>query len=322
MRTTLPLLFVISCGIRSQAQSSGVVGVAVNQTVRLNVLNTAAPLDSPVAVVACPVTLQIFDDQNTKLAEMNVDNVASLTSTHLDFARPVTASSTTPLRVQLRGVANVPIDPASRILDPLPLASICTFSYSLEVFDSDTGKTRVVQTFTPFVFLGQFSQIDAVTQPLPIPAVLPQTQGSGMIGVAPNQTARLNVSNTNTPPTDPTVTVPACKVTLQFFDDQNSKLGETTVDNIAPSTAAHFDWVRPVSSPTPQRVQVRGTAIVALSFTGLPMPAAIGVPITPCNLNSTLEVFDNDTGKTQAVLPFASPYFAALVVDPLISSTP
>ena len=319
------VLFVISCGIlaSAQSQSSGMIGVAVNQTARLNVQNTAAPLDNPVAIIACPVTLQIFDDQNTKLAEMNVDNVAPLTSAHLDFGRPTTASSTTPLRVQVRGVAAVPFSPGGGTVIPVArVAPICTFSYALEVFDTDTGKTRVVQTFTSFVPLAAFLEADAVAQPLqPTPANLPQTQGSGMIGVAINQTARLNVLNTATPPTDPTVTVPACKVTLQIFDDQNTKLAEMAADNVAPSSATHLDFVRP-STATPLRIQVRGIATVSLTLTGIPMPTVIPIPLAPCSLASTLEVFDNDTGKTQVVLPVASSAFAALILDPLISSTP
>ena len=76
----------------------------------------------------------------------------------------------------------------------------------------------------------------AQTVPLPIPASLNQTQGSGMIGVAINQTARLNVLNSAAPPpADSPIATPACKVTLQVFDDQNTKLGESRSTILRPA---------------------------------------------------------------------------------------
>jgi hypothetical protein len=132
----------------NQTQSFGMVGVAVNQTVRLNAVNTAPAPPGPVALAACNLTLQLFDEQANKVAELAVDNLEPGKAIHLDLPKPPAADDVTaPLRIQVRGVVIVggPIMPQP--LDAtVPVLSVCGVSPTLEVFDNDTGKTRVILT--------------------------------------------------------------------------------------------------------------------------------------------------------------------------------
>jgi hypothetical protein len=146
--------------------------------------------------------------------------------------------------------------------------------------------------------------LQAQTAPA-IPVALNQTQTFGMLGVASNQTARLNVLNSTAPPMVAGSAVQSCTLTLQFFDEQNNKLAELAVPGLDPGKASHLDYSIPTATattaPTPQRMQVRGVVVVS----GVPMPQPT-MPtiqaISPCSVLPTLEVFDNDTGKTQVVL--------------------
>jgi hypothetical protein len=149
-----------------------------------------------------------------------------------------------------------------------------------------------------------------MAQSLPIPFSLNQTQTFGMVGVALNQTARLNVVNAAAPPTGPVALV-VCSMTLQLFDDQANKVAELAVDNLAPGKALHLDLARPAAAPNvtaPLRIQVRGVVIVGGRVTPQPVDTpALPVPVpSVCAVVPTLEVFDNDTGKTQVVLTNAS----------------
>jgi len=151
-----------------------------------------------------------------------------------------------------------------------------------------------------------------MAQSLPTVLTLTQTQTFGMAGVAVNQTARLNVVNIATPPATANPVAPApCKVTLDIFDDQNARLEELAIDDLAPGKAMHLDYPRPVStSPsTPLRVQVRGVVTTSPTFppTAMQGPAIpLPLPSFACTVVSTLEVFDSDTGKSQIILANAA----------------
>ncbi len=122
--------------------------------------------------------------------------------------------------------------------------------------DCRVGLYFYMRIVTPaFCFL--FSGISAPAQislPLPIPSSFNQTQTFGMIGVALNQTARLNALNSSSAATIASLTAPpACKVTLQIFDDQNLKLAELDIADLAPGTAQHLDFARARYRPRPLR---------------------------------------------------------------------
>ena len=149
-----------------------------------------------------------------------------------------------------------------------------------------------------------------------IPFSVNQTQTFGTIGVAINQTARLNIVNAAPVPTGPTI-LPVCNMTLQLFDEQANKLAELAVDNLEPGKALHLDLARPAAAPnvtTPLRIQVRGVVIVGGPIAPQPVGGpAIAVFSSLCAVVSTLEVFDNDTGKTQAILTNSNATFGSIV---------
>lgn len=104
-----------------------------------------------------------------------------------------------------------------------------------------------------------------------------------MVGIVAGQTARLNV--VSAVPPDPTV---VCEVELMFFDMDGMVLAETSV-RLSPGMAAFHD-LNGDEFAREGRLQVR---------------AEVMIPDTRnCNINitSTLEVFDNATGKTEFVL--------------------
>lgn len=125
---------------------------------------------------------------------------------------------------------------------------------------------------------------------------------SSMIGVAPAQTARLNVLSLN-----PVVGTPAmCSVELQFVDAGNNVLKTETVANIPPGQAVALDLRREdIATATPARLEIRG---VVRNPAILPPAAASGpnIPVTPaCRIAANVEVFDDNTGTTLAVVGVA-----------------
>lgn len=77
----------------------------------------------------------------------------------VDCARPVSTSTATPLRVQVRGVVTVPLLPLEGTVIPSTLVflfRIRTVVPALEVFDNDTGWTLVILS-NPVVIPGFFS---------------------------------------------------------------------------------------------------------------------------------------------------------------------
>src|ERR1039457_6372379 len=57
------------------AMTTGIVGVTSTQTARLNVLNLQ-PVIPGVAAVACPATLEFYDDTGAQLKQLAVTNIA------------------------------------------------------------------------------------------------------------------------------------------------------------------------------------------------------------------------------------------------------
>jgi hypothetical protein len=137
-----------------------------------------------------------------------------------------------------------------------------------------------------------------IPTPLPTPITLQQSFTTGMIGFTTSQTARLNVLNLNPVPSSTSTTQSAnCGVQLQFFDNKNTLISESTVSSVAPGAAASFDLPRSaVTSETTPRAEIRGVVVVNPSVTPAASPAAIGF----CTVFTTLEIFDA-TGSTVAL---------------------
>jgi hypothetical protein len=107
--------------------------------------------------------------------------------------------------------------------------------------------------------------------------------GSGMVGVVPGQTFRLNVVNIiGVTPPDP------CAVRLRILDTTGGTLVDSGSLTLQPGTASFVDF-----TPTPAtnlgRIQVR--VLVELV-------AETGEKPTPCVVLPSFEVFDNATLKT------------------------
>jgi hypothetical protein len=124
-----------------------------------------------------------------------------------------------------------------------------------------------------------------------------QTTTFGMVGLARNQVARLNVLNPGNAYGNRTV---ACSADMGFLDDQGRELKSRT---------APVDWDKAVSLEFDRselasgalRVQIRAVVKTAINR---PDPS-VAPPVMPgsvCSLMPTLEIFDKDTGKTQLIL--------------------
>ena len=118
----------------------------------------------------------------------------------------------------------------------------------------------------------------------------------GMIGIGTGQTVRLNVVNLvrTPPPVAISIAQVPCKVELDLYDGQGKLVKQKTVANLSFGQADFLDLARSELSTTAAHVDVS---------------AAVKVGSTQsffCNISTTLEVFDNVTGVTTAILASAS----------------
>ncbi len=136
--------------------TTGIVGWApASQTAQLNVLNTGGIFaaittsTSTTTAAACPVELAFYDAQDNLLKSLQVSNVAAGTAASLTLKLADLTTSSTALRLDIRGVVKSnpivtgPI-PAGN-MPMIPVFSTCTIVPTLELFDTSTG---VTQTFT------------------------------------------------------------------------------------------------------------------------------------------------------------------------------
>lgn len=127
----------------------------------------------------------------------------------------------------------------------------------------------------------------------PIVSIQPNpTLSFGMIGIGTGQTARLNIVNLVriAPPVAVSIAQTPCKVELDFYDGQGKLIQQKTVANLGFGQADFLDLVRSALNTTAAHVDVS---------------AAVKVGSTQsffCNISTTLEVFDNVTGATTAIL--------------------
>jgi hypothetical protein len=102
---------------------------------------------------------------------------------------------------------------------------------------------------------------------------------SPLLGLARGQTARLNVVSYEGPDSTPV------RVELAFFDDQGNPLARSE-ETLAPGRAAALELPYERLGRADLRVEVRAVVRV------------VGSP----NIIPSLEVFDNETGKTDVLL--------------------
>ena len=130
----------------------------------------------------------------------------------------------------------------------------------------------------------------------------------GMIGLGTGQTARLNVVNLVriAPPVAISIAQIPCKVDLDLYDGQGKLIKQKTVANLGLGQADFLDLARSELSTTAAHVDISGVVKVGSTQSFF------------CNVSTTLEVFDNVTGVTTAILANAntSPGFIFPVLSP------
>jgi hypothetical protein len=114
------------------------------------------------------------------------------------------------------------------------------------------------------------------------PVAGPPDFSFGMVGLAPGQTARLNVVNVGPSPS----AIP-CRLVLAFLDENGKTLGQTFVQ-VESGKSAFLD----LTSSERSRIQVRG-----IGFNPFLSPISLS-----CALIPTLEVLSPDTGATSVIL--------------------
>lgn len=130
--------------------TTGIVGVTSAESARLNVLNLQ-PVIPGVTAVACPVTLEFYDDTGALLKQLAVTNISPATAAALVF-KPTVPSTAVNARAQIRAVVFTPtnsgVNPGSGSLPmPVPAMGIsCNAMASLEITDDSTGATVVFTT--------------------------------------------------------------------------------------------------------------------------------------------------------------------------------
>src|SRR5450631_3238064 len=86
--------------------TTGIVGVTGTQTARLNVLNLQ-PVIPGVAAVACPATLEFYDDTGAQLKQLAFSNISPANAASLAF-KPAIPSTSVGARAQIRAVVFTP----------------------------------------------------------------------------------------------------------------------------------------------------------------------------------------------------------------------
>jgi hypothetical protein len=133
----------------------------------------------------------------------------------------------------------------------------------------------------------------AVAQP---PGLPEHFQIVGMIGIAPGQTARLNLLHADLPA--PLATGIVCSANISFLDDQGQTLKSSSVTGLAAGHSVSLTLNADSELASHQNSMIRGLVAVPTNSGG-------GF----CPLVPTLELIDNATGRTTVVLhqTYASP---------------
>ncbi len=141
---------------------------------------------------------------------------------------------------------------------------------------------------TLFLFAGtgmaqESSALVVATQSTP-------TFSFGMIGLGTAATARLNVVNlVRTPPPILIAQLP-CKVELDLYDDQGKLIKQKTITNLGYGQADFLELARSEVATTGTHVEISAVVRVGSNQSFF------------CSVSPTLEVFDNVTGTTTAIL--------------------
>ncbi len=139
----------ITTGTPGLTTTSGIVGASSTQTARLNVLNLQ-PVIPGVTAIACPATLEFYDDSGALLKQLALTNIGPATAANLVF-KPTAPTSAANARAQVRAVVVTPASTVTGILSSgttgmLPSVPACHFLPSLEIVEDATGSTQIFTT--------------------------------------------------------------------------------------------------------------------------------------------------------------------------------
>lgn len=140
----------ISSSTPGSALTTGMVGVTNAQTAQLNALNLQ-PVIPGVTAVACPATLEFYDDTGALLKQLAVTNISPSTAVSLAF-KPIVPATATNGRAPIRAVIFMPSTGAtntgsgSPMMPVVPVSIGCNIMASLEIIDDATGETHTFTT--------------------------------------------------------------------------------------------------------------------------------------------------------------------------------
>jgi hypothetical protein len=138
-----------------------------------------------------------------------------------------------------------------------------------------------------------FGQTAATSTSTPSSAQFPP------VGLAPTETAQVNVVNTLLPPANGGVE-PFCSGTIAFYSGGPAN---TTVAAIAPFQVRPGEvFSAPLSYTATGSPGTRAVVRVAITLSPLLLPTDAGPAVTPCALAASLETFDTVTGVTHAIV--------------------
>jgi hypothetical protein len=146
---SLLMLLVVPCGAQSPASAPTAPGVgfamqgfALGESMRLVVLNTGNTVTAP-ATAQCSPVLQFYDSQGQLVKQKAVANLAAGTADLLDLGR----NELTGLdRTEMRGVVRTGYSGGAAPPANIPLNVTCNLLVTLEIYDSNTGRTILSST--------------------------------------------------------------------------------------------------------------------------------------------------------------------------------
>jgi hypothetical protein len=155
----------------------------------------------------------------------------------------------------------------------------------------------------------------AQTIPSPLPPVsFTRSYVFLPVGLAPSETAQVNVVNTTQVPTSISTLVPppspACTGTISFLNATGAVIGKPTPFTVAPGQV--FSATLPYGSAGVTggaRAEIRGE----VQLLATPSATANAIVFSPCSLSYSFETFDTSTGVTHVFNGAASATFAVPV---------
>jgi hypothetical protein len=135
--------------------------------------------------------------------------------------------------------------------------------------------------------------------------------GFAMIGVAIGQTARINALNAGSASSTQDS---SCSVTMQFLDNQGQLLKQMVV-SLQPGKGTSLDLSRDQLPGDDPRAEIR--AVLLFGYSGGANPGPEVLQQYDCNIVPSVEVFDNNTGRTSFILTDAKPLPASNLRIPM-----